>query len=165
MMQTSNVTLISSPAVAGVSPLGNADPGELAGIDIFRSLTPEQRRSVSDLGHEYLLPGDYVLGVHGSVGETLFCLLEGSAELSVPTSKGYLAVRIVRGGESVPLSILFGDGKLITTAVTVETVRCFAMPRSFLLQLCVTQPEVGMQVYRAAAEVFLTRYAATLSKL
>ena len=171
VMETSNVTSISprlrysGSAAAGVSPLGKADPADLAGIDIFRPLTPEQRRTVSDLGHEFLLPGDYVLGVHGSVGETLYSLLEGSAELSVPTSKGYLGVRTVRGGESVPLSILFGEGKLITTAVTVGAVRSFAIPRSFLLRLCVTRPDIGVQVYRTAAEVFGTRYAATLLKL
>ncbi|MEK7216405.1 MAG: cyclic nucleotide-binding domain-containing protein [Chloroflexota bacterium] len=169
-MDTSNVTPIShrlrsSDPVAGASPLGKPDPASLAGIDIFRPLTPEQRRTVADLGHEYLLPGDYVLGVHGSVGESLYCLLEGSAELSVPTSKGYLGVRTVRGGESVPLSILFGEGRLITTAVTMDTVRAFAIPRPFLLRLCLTRPDIGVQVYRTAAELFGTRYGATLSKL
>ena len=145
--------------------MGKAAPADLAEVDIFRPLTPEQRQTVADLGHEYLLPGDYVLGVHGSVGESLYCLLEGSAELSVPTSRGYLAVRTVRGGESVPLSILFGEGRLITTAVTMDTVRAFAMPRSFLLRLCLTRPDIGVQVYRTAAELFGSRYAATLSKL
>ncbi|MSQ27855.1 MAG: hypothetical protein EXR51_06940 [Dehalococcoidia bacterium] len=83
----------------------------------------------------------------------------------MPTSKGYLGVRTVRGGESVPLSILFGEGKLITTAVTMDTVRAFAIPSAFLLRLCLTRPDIGVQVYRIAAELFGTRYGATLVKL
>jgi len=162
---TAAVTIPFPRTTQGVTPVGKTEPADLAHVDIFRPLDPRQRRAVSDLGHEYILPGNYVLGVHGSRGDTLYCVLEGSVELSVPTSKGYLAVRTVRGGESVPLSILFGEGSLITTAVTVGTVRAFAIPRDFLLRLSVTRPDIGVQVYRTAAELFGTRYSATLAKL
>lgn len=159
------VTIPFPRTTQGITPVGKTDPTDLAEVDIFRPLDPRQRRAVSDLGHEYMLPGDYVLGVHASRADSLYCILEGTVELSVPTAKGYLGVRTVRGGESVPLSILFGEGRLITTAVTVGTVRAFAIPREFLLRLCSTRPDIGVQVYRIAAEVFGTRYAATLAKL
>lgn len=159
------VSAVNQPSLGTNDSETWPDPRELAGIDILRDLTAEQRALVGSRGKEVTLPPGYILGTHGSQGDAIYLILEGNVELSHPTPLGYLAVRIVKGGESVPLSILLGQGRFITTAVTIDSSRVLVIPRASLLALCNERPDIGMVIFRAVAEILGSRYAATLSRL
>lgn len=156
-------------------PAGKPLPGDLAPkefyaralarIDILEEMTIEQRALVASLGKEVTLPPNYILGTHSSEGDSLFLILEGCVELSVPTPVGYLAVRIVMGGESIPLSVLIGEGKLITTAVTTDTTSALVIPKQALLDLCTSRPDIGVLVFRSVARILGNRYATVLARL
>ena len=147
------------------APRIGVEASALAQVDILRDLTPAQRALVASLGEEMVLPADYILGTHGSKGDTLYLILEGEVELSVPTVMDYLAVRVVKGGESVPLSVLVGDSTLITTAVAMTSTRVVMIPRQRLLALCDVRPEIASVIFRSIAGILAQRYRFTLAKL
>ncbi len=137
----------------------------LARVDILRGLTAEQRILVGDLGKEVTLPQGYILATYGSHADNLYLILEGSVELSVPTTSGYLPVRVVCGGESVPLSSLLGEGNVITTAVTLDASVVITIPAVSLVELCHARPDIGVVILESVARILAGRYAATLARL
>jgi len=137
----------------------------LARVDILSGLTAEQRILVASLGKEITLPQGYILATYGSHGDSLYLILEGSVELSVPTTSGYLPVRVVCGGESIPLSSLLGKGNVITTAVTLDTSVVITMPATTLVALCHARPYIGVVIFESVARILAGRYAATLARL
>lgn len=141
------------------------DPDVLARIDILRGLTAEQRILVGDLGKEVTLPQGYILATYGSHADSLYVILVGSVELSVPTTSGYLPVRVVCGDESVPLSSLLGEGNVITTAVTLDTSVVIIIPAISLVELCHARPDIGVVILESVARILAGRYASTLARL
>ena len=137
----------------------------LKATGIFRDLSEEQIDEVARLGGPLRVSAGSILGRAGELGECLFIVLEGKAQLSSQSSIGEITVRIVGPGESFPLASIVGSGGLITTAKAMTDMEVLAIARSALVDLCYENTEIGTRIYAAVAEVLAGRYGQTLKHL
>lgn len=63
------------------------------------------------------------------------------------------------------MAALLGAGRLISTATAMTTVRTVELPCAAFRTLCRRRPDIGMQVYRAVADILGGRYQKTLTRL
>ena len=120
---------------------------------------------VGSLGGPLHVPEGTILGEAGDLGECLFIIIEGKAQLSTRSPVGDITVRIAGPGESFPLAGLVGSGHLITTAEAMTDMQLVAIARSALIDLCLEDTEIGMRMYAAIAEVLADRYRQTLTHM
>jgi CRP-like cAMP-binding protein len=137
----------------------------LKGADIFKDLSDEQIAKVASLDATLDVPAGQSLGAAGEPGDRLFIIIRGMAELSAHSGVGEITVRIAGPGESFPLAALLGSGNLITSVEAMTDMQLIAIPRSRLLALFAEEPEIGMKIYEAVAEVLGNRYKSTLTHL
>lgn len=137
----------------------------LRDVDIFRSLTDEQMDRVASLGKQIHVSEGKVLGEQNEPGYFMFVVLEGKAQLSTRSGLGEVTVRIAGPTESFPLASLLGPGILITSARAMADMKLLAIPRNSLRELCLQDPQIGMRIYAAIAEVLASRYRRTLQHL
>ena len=76
-----------------------------------------------------------------------------------------MTVRIVESGESFPLASLIGSRRLITSAATMTDTEVLAIPSYQLIELCIQDKVLGMNIYATIADVLGTRYSRTLAHL
>jgi CRP-like cAMP-binding protein len=134
-------------------------------VDLFRDLSDAHIARITGIGCPIDIPAGSPLGRAGDPADHVFVIMEGRVELWATSDAGPLSLRIAGPGESFPLAALVGSGALISSATAMTDVRLLAIPRSVLLELCATQPEVGMAVYRMVAGVLAGRYQQTLQRL
>ena len=91
--------------------------------------------------------------------------MRGRVQLSFRAQVGEIAVHIAAPGDSFPLAALLGPGALITGGRALSDVDALALPTDKLLDLCENDPEIGLRLYRAAAQVFANRFSITLAHL
>jgi CRP-like cAMP-binding protein len=156
--------LVPEPAPVGADDL-DLKRNILRETDIFRSLTQAQIDSVASLVQRSRVPAGQALAKAGEIGERLFIIISGDAQLSAYSAVGEVTVRIAGPGESFPLAALVGPGTLITSATALTDMELLLIPRTALTGLCAAEPEIGMRVYSAIAEVFADRYRKTLGHL
>lgn len=137
----------------------------LKDVDIFKGLTDEQIERVAALGDPVRVSAGQALGRAGELGDRLFIITEGKAELSAHSSVGEITVRTAGPGESFPLAALVGSGILITSVEAMTDMDLLAIPSLRLRKLCLDEPEIGMRLYAAIAEVLGQRYSRTLARL
>ena len=156
--------VLATPAVEVATRAGVG--GELLKeVDIFRTLSDEQRGIVAGLGRvERWAPGA-AMGEQGSYGGALYVLLSGQVELVTSSPMGQLTVRVAGPGETLPLAALLGSGRLITTPHTLTDVRAMMIPREQLLMLCDENPSIGMKIFQAVGQILADRYRSTLQRL
>lgn len=153
-------------AVAAREPAElNWEQRVLKGVDIFKDLSDEQIAKVASLDTVMEVPAAQLLGVAGEPGNQLFIIIQGMAALSAHSGVGEITVRIAGPGESFPLAALLGSGNLITSVEAMTDMQLIVIPRSRLLALFAEEPEIGMKVYEAIAEVLGNRYKSTLTHL
>jgi len=134
-------------------------------VDFLKGLTDEQIDKVAALTQRSSVAAGTMLGTAGELGECLFILIEGEAQLSAPSSVGEITVRIAEAGESFPLAALLGSGTLITSGKALTDMNLLEIPRSGLADLCSEEPAIGMRVYANIATAFVNRYGKTLAHL
>lgn len=133
--------------------------------DVFRRLTDRQRRQVAAIGHlQRVAPGER-LAEAGSRGHELYVILSGELRLFARHGDVERVVRRARAGETVPLAVLLDPPVLVTAIEGSTETEAFTVPRAALLELCDSDPEIGLQIYRAAARSFEERYRTTLDNL
>jgi CRP-like cAMP-binding protein len=133
--------------------------------DIFRDLSDAQLNRVADLAERLSAPAGQVLERADELGDRLFVIVSGDAQLYTHSAVGEVTVRIASPGESFPLAALVGSGMLITSGKALTDMELLVIERSSLLELCWADLEIGVRVYSAAAEVFANRYRRTLEHL
>lgn len=136
----------------------------LTHTDIFRNLAPGRVELFADLGDVVDLPPDTILGVQGGRSEHLYVILEGTVQLSAPSVAGYLPLRNAGPGETIPLSALVGNGRLVTTAVAVSGVLAYQLPVAHVQRLVDQYPDVGASLFRQIAEILGERYRRTVDQ-
>ena len=99
------------------------------------------------------------------MGDKIFIILEGEAQLSSKSAVGRITVRIAGAGESFPLAALVRSGSLITSAEALTDMEVVEIPRTNLEWLCSSSPNIGMRIYRNVADLLATRYERTLDHL
>ena len=137
----------------------------LAGCQLFRALTPQQRESIWGLGETESVDPGQVLAKEGSLGLKLYVILSGEAQLTAPSAVGRIPVRVAKAGDAFPLASLLGAGALITSAKAMTPMKVLAIQCVDLIKLCMDDPTVAGVVYLEAAKVFASRYSDTLRHL
>ena len=131
-------------------------------VDIFEKLTANQIDRIASLGQPVEISAGQVLGMAGEPGHSLFVIIQGKAQLSAHSAIGDITVRIAGAGESFPLAALLGSGTLITSVKAMTDMQLLAIPRTRLLAMFAQNPEIGMHIYEAIADVLSLRYWRTL---
>ena len=138
----------------------------LAECELFRDLTSPQRDSIWALGTiENVDPGQ-VLVRGGDIASTLYVVLWGEAQMTVPSATGQqIPVRVDAIGDTFPVASLLGAVPLITSGTAITAMKVLAIPSENLIKLCANEPTIGHVLYRAAALGFARRYSETVRQL
>ncbi|MBI4305217.1 MAG: cyclic nucleotide-binding domain-containing protein [Chloroflexi bacterium] len=133
--------------------------------DMLRALTAAQAQQVIGLGNRRKVSEGESLGEAGRLGEKVYVVLEGQAQLSANTGFGPMTVRVAGPGESFPMASLVGYGMLVTSVRAMTGMTVWELDRSRLLDLCQERPEIGARIFAAAAKMMAERYRNTLKRL
>ena len=133
-------------------------PRELKEVEILKNLSNEQIKEVASLGQRSHVLADTMLATPRETTDTLFIVLSGQAELSAHSDHGEMPVRVLGPGESFPLVVFFSSEPRTTSIMAITEMDLLAIPQAALLRLCTENPEIGMGVYGAIAEVLGNRY-------
>ena len=155
----------NGPVAAEIDDRSSLDSPPFRDTDVFQFLSNEQIDKVVSLGTRLRISAGETLGTGGQLGEHLFVIIGGEANLSAHSEVGEITVRIAGPGESFPLAGFLASGMLITTGEALSDMEVLAIPRSQLAELCQTNTEIGMRFYVAVAQLFAIRYSATLNQL
>jgi nucleotide-binding universal stress UspA family protein len=165
---------VAAAAVAEPAVEAEAEPettealvtsGTLTNVDLFQDLSPYQIDQLASLGELRSVAAGVKLGDAEGSAQELHVIIQGEAELSVMTEVGEIPVRVAESGDSFPLAALLGSGAMITTGRALTPLELLVIPSASLIELCSKDAEIGMRVYRAAAELFAERYSDTLDHL
>lgn len=137
----------------------------LKDADLFRDLSIGQIDMVASKGERLSVAEGETLGKGGELGRTLFLIVEGEAQLSAHSQLGEISVRVVGPGDSFPMAALLGSRTLITSGEALTDMDVLAIPIDALIETCHADPEIGMHVYKLAAQLFADRYNSTLTHL
>ena len=91
--------------------------------------------------------------------------IDGEEQLRAQSGVGAISVRVAGPKESFPMAARLGSRTLITTGVALTEIDVLAIPSTSLVELCAMDAEIGTTVYRAAAQLFASRYSDTLTHL
>lgn len=133
--------------------------------DVFKALSEEQKGRVASFGRWLTTSAGQELVSRGEAGQSIFIINSGDVRLSTASPLGEITVRVAGPGESFPLAALVGDGTLITSARALTETQLLELPRTPLVDLCFSRPEIGLRVFSAVANVFANRYSKTLNHL
>ena len=139
--------------------------GVLRRADVLKGLTDQQLGQLEPLVHEVQVKTGQSLGGAGELGEHIYIIVKGEAQLGARTDVGDIAARVAGPGDSFPLAVLVGSGNLITSAQAMTDMEVLRLGRSDLDRLCNQNPEIGMRVYKNVADLFVDRYGDTLRHL
>ena len=134
-------------------------------VDLFKNLSIGQIDAVGSLGERLSISKGETLGEGGQLGQNLFIIVDGEAQLSAHSSAGEISVRVAGPKESFPMATLLGAHTLITTGIALTDMDVLAIPSDNLGELCAIDAEIGRNVYKAAAQLFASRYSDTLNHL
>ena len=135
------------------------------GVDLFGELSAKQVNRATALGSRLSVAAGETLGKGGELGQKLYSIVEGEAQSSAHSQLGEFPVRVVGPGESFPIAALLESRTLITSGVALTDMDVVAIPASSLIELCSDDPEIGMRLYKLAAQLFADRYSSTLTRL
>ncbi len=138
---------------------------DLQAVDIFKGLSDQELAQIAAIGRTISVPRGTLLARQGDIATSVYVVLEGQAQLTTSSPQGEITVRIADPGESLPLAALLGSGQLITTAYAMSDLSGMELPRDAFIELLHRQPEIGMSVYQAVAEILGGRYQNTLTRL
>ena len=139
--------------------------GLLKDVDVFRNLSDAQIDTVKSIGQISNYSAGTSIGSPGELGNSFYVVTKGNARLSTSSPIGEISVRIAGSGETFPLAALVGSGSLVTSVEALTDTELLVIPRPSLLQLFKENPELGMSIYSAVAEVIGSRYRNTVTNL
>ncbi len=134
-------------------------------VGLFIGLSEQQLVQVASLAQTVQMDAGDVLGEAGDLGENLFIVIRGEAELSFPSEVGKIAVRIAEPGDSFPVAALTGSGTLITSGQALTSMELLAIPVPQIEKLCFQNPDIGLRIYRNITDLFADRYKRTMEHL
>jgi CRP-like cAMP-binding protein len=160
------VPQVASQPVEEVSVIPRAiTVTDLKAVDIFKKLSDQELDQIAAIGRAISVPQGTLLARQGDIATSIYVVLEGQAQLTTSSPQGEITVRIADPGESLPLAALLGSGELITTVFAMSDLSGMEIPKDAFSELLRRQPEIGMSVYQAVAEILGGRYQNTLTRL
>jgi len=139
----------------------------LKGHDLFLSLSFEEVDEISSFsGVKDFRKGENVFS-SGGVGSHFFVLQEGRVDLRLPADahEASLVVGRIEKGDIFGLAPLLGAGRHKTTAHCTESCRVLTIEAEPLRELLEENPLVGLNIMRAFAEAYFTRYVEILKRV
>jgi CRP-like cAMP-binding protein len=93
----------------------------------------------------------------GELAEAFYMVIDGSVELRArpPGRSAYRTVELIRPTCSFGDEALFGEGRYLASARTLETTRLLTLPRSAFDRLAEAAPAIGNGVLRCAGSCLL----------
>jgi CRP-like cAMP-binding protein len=134
-------------------------------VDIFAGLPDSDLRELAELGAVRTIPDGEGLGAEGQIGDSIYVVLEGRAQLSANSTIGRLTARMAGPGESFPLAALLGDGRLITSVKAATEMKVWRVDRGTLTEYFDGHCEVASHVYEKAGTILAERYRSTIWRL
>jgi len=132
--------------------------------DLLRGLSDQQAGRIFRIARWQTLPSGTPMATAGATADSIFIIADGAVQLTGQSTLGEVTVRIARGGEAFPLAALIGGGELVTSAKAATDVSVLEVPRDELLDLCRDEPDIGMAIFKATAEILGERYRSTLRR-
>ena len=159
--------VVQAPAAEQVQTDGGQAPvlGVLRDCDLLMGLSDEQIEKVVPLAVQKEFGTGEVLGKSGELGDRIFIIAQGEAQITTHTQVGDIAARIAGPGNTFPAASFTGSGKLVTSAKALTNMKVLELQTSGLAALFSQNPDVGLQVYKNLAELFVDRYGETMGHL
>ena len=120
---------------------------------------------VAGLCEEWEFNEGQVMGIQDEPGHRIYIIREGEITVTTGARDRALVVRTVREREAFPVAALFDPPLLITSSHATTSGSAFVIPRVRLMELCDLVPRIGMQIYKAASVILVSRYRYTLDRL
>lgn len=133
--------------------------------DIFEGLTDDELSLVVAAGRLRAVAAGQRLARAGQSSGQVFTVLAGQLRLLTRDQGQDFSVRLAHENETVPLASLLDPPVLVTTIEAAVDSQVFEIPSAHLVQLCDSNPVMGLQIYRAVTKSFERRYRATLHNL
>ncbi len=138
------------------------DRSVLRSIPLLAGLSPRQQEALEAIGRERSLETGEILFAEGHAAEAVFAVVEGRMKLVRYSPQGKeLLLHLVKPGQSFAEAALFGDGTYPATAEAVVATRVVGFPRSRLLELMRSSPELGLAMLASLSQ-WTRRMVATL---
>jgi CRP/FNR family cyclic AMP-dependent transcriptional regulator len=152
-----------SPARAASA--ATADAEVLGRVPYFRSLSATQLRGLARTCSSRALGSGETLFEEGTPCTRLFVIASGRIEIRQTSLRGREQVfHTEQPGAALGEAPLFDGGGYIGSAVALETTRVLSLPRSRLITLCRTHPEVALAIMETLARR-VRRFAGIVSDL
>ncbi len=134
-------------------------------LPLLAGLPEGHQRVLLETGFEHQLDKGQVLFHEGDAGDAMYGVLAGRLKLVRYASNGReLLLHLVKPGQTFAEAALFGDATYPATAEAVEPSRVFGLPRTRLVALIRSSPELGLAMIASVA-MWTRRLAGTLELL
>ena len=134
-------------------------------VALFQGLSEQQLNLVASLAQPKQVKTGDVLGEAGALGEYLFIVIHGEAQLSAPSAAGDITVRIAEPGEVFHVASLTRSAVLTTSGKALTDMELLAIPGTQLKKLCYKNPDLGLTVYTNFADLLVDRYNRSVSDI
>lgn len=126
---------------------------------------PHQWRAFAAFLRPAMLRAGDVLIRRGSTDRGMFLLAAGSLQVQVPSADGgRRPVAILRPGAVVGEPSLFGDTPRMAQVEAMSPASVYVLSRPRFEEMAVRQPELAMEVLRAAGRVMAERMYANMER-
>ena len=134
-------------------------------VALFQGLSQQQLNLVASLAQPKQVKSGDVLGQAGALGEYLFIVIHGEAQLSAPSAAGDITVRIAEPGEAFHVASLTRSAILTTSGKALTDMELLAIPGIQLKELCSQNPDIGLTIYTNFADLLVDRYSRSVSDI
>lgn len=132
----------------------------------FASTSPEFIAAISQIATFTDLPAGTLVFTEGEVHEQMYFICEGTVSLEMVTANcGKQRILTMGPGDLLAWSGLLGDGRMTSTASTLEPTRLIEIPVAALRSLCESDHEIGYIVMTRVAKALSRRLLATRLQL
>jgi CRP/FNR family transcriptional regulator len=137
----------------------------LAAVPLLTKLSPEERRRVIASGSERAFARGEIIFHEGETAAALFVVLAGQIKLVRYSPKGReLLLHLANPGQTFAEAALFAGETYPATAEVVEPARVWCLPRSVLLDLLRSSPELALAML-GSVSMWTRRLASKLELL
>jgi len=132
----------------------------ISGHDLFRALTSEEVRRISEYASTRGFKRYDVIYRHDGRVTHVFLNLEGRVDLQLPAQPGGVEVAVGRvgKGELFGVAPLLGEDRYTTTAIAAGPAEVLAIEARPLRAVLDENPVAGAQIIRQVARVYFGRY-------
>jgi CRP/FNR family transcriptional regulator, cyclic AMP receptor protein len=138
---------------------------ELAGTRMFRNLSPEQLKSIAELGEDVEFPDGRALMIEGGTADSFFLIRDGFVAVQTQSPAGPITIETLHNGDPVGWSWLVEPYLVYFDAHSRGLTRAIRFDAAALRRRCADDPQLGYELMRSFASVIVERLHATRLQL